>query len=70
MVFVDGVMWMNVQLPLHSTNERQIYVDPNAPVIKKNMVVGAHAQDVVRGIGSLVGGSERPDVGGLRIRPR
>jgi hypothetical protein len=53
--------------PSLSTDQRQVLGDNNPTVVKKDVVVGAQAQDVVGDVWPVVGRSEGSYVRGLRI---
>ena len=67
MIIVDAVARMNCE-PALDADERWIFVDRDAAVVEEDVVVGAQAESVVQCIGSVMGCSERPYVGGLRVR--
>src|SRR5215217_4398355 len=70
MLLVNPMSRVNRQSPLRPAKQRQVLADPDAALVEQHVVVGAQAEDVVRAIGPVVWGPERPDVGGLRVGTR
>jgi len=54
MVLAERVLRVDRELPLRA-DQRQVFVDRDAAVVKEHVMVGAQAQYVVRRVGAVVG---------------